>query len=76
MVYKLVELDGAGRVKLSPGKKTYPLAKQIFRTYDDEGRFLKATRSDSARYLSRCRQWRDIALEQAVTLADYLRTAA
>ncbi len=39
MVYKLVELDGAGRVKLSPGKKTYPLAKQVFRQYDSRGRF-------------------------------------
>lgn len=39
MVYKLVELDGAGRVKLSPGKKTYPLTKQVFRCYDDGNRF-------------------------------------
>ena len=37
MVYKLVELDGAGRVKLSPGKKTYPLAKQVFRTLRRRG---------------------------------------
>ena len=29
MVYKLVELDGVGRIKRSPGKKTYPLAKQV-----------------------------------------------
>jgi hypothetical protein len=44
--------------------------------YDDDGRFLKATRSASAQYLIQCRQWRDIALDQAITLADYLRTAA
>ena len=44
--------------------------------YDDEGRFLKATRSDSAQYLTQCRQWRDTALDQAITLIDYLRTAA
>ena len=31
MVYKLVELDGHGRIKLSPGKKTYPFAKQVHR---------------------------------------------
>ncbi len=39
MVYKLVELDGVGRVKLSPGKRTYPLAKQVFRTRDADRRF-------------------------------------
>jgi len=39
MVYKLVELDGRGRVKLSPGKRTYPLAKQVFRQRDGQGRF-------------------------------------
>jgi nicotinate phosphoribosyltransferase len=39
MVYKLVELDGAGRVKLSPGKKTYPLAKQVHRQRDSSGLF-------------------------------------
>lgn len=39
MVYKLVEIDGQGRVKLSPGKRTYPLAKQIFRRTDGQGRF-------------------------------------
>ena len=44
--------------------------------YDDQGRFLKATRSESPQYLNQCRQWRDIALDQAITLADYLRTAA
>jgi hypothetical protein len=44
--------------------------------YDTAGRFLKATRSESAQYLDQCRQWRDIALSQAITLADYPRTAA
>lgn len=39
MVYKLVEIGGEGRVKLSPGKRTYPLAKQIFRESDADGRF-------------------------------------
>lgn len=39
LVYKLVELDGKGRLKLSPGKSTYPFAKQVFRTRDAEGRF-------------------------------------
>jgi nicotinate phosphoribosyltransferase len=40
MVYKLVELDGTGRIKLSPGKKTYPCGKQIHRRIDADGRFL------------------------------------
>ncbi|WP_165248667.1 nicotinate phosphoribosyltransferase [Paludisphaera soli] len=40
MVYKLVELEGAGRVKLSPGKKTYPMAKQVYRRRDASGRFV------------------------------------
>jgi nicotinate phosphoribosyltransferase len=39
MVYKLVELDGQGRFKLSPGKKTYPMAKQVFRRRDPAGQF-------------------------------------
>src|SRR5579864_1741153 len=39
MVYKVVELDGAGRVKLSPGKKTYPMTKQVHRLSDSHGRF-------------------------------------
>lgn len=44
--------------------------------YDADGRFVRATRSESDRYLDQCRQWRDTALDQAVTLADYLRAAA
>jgi nicotinate phosphoribosyltransferase len=39
MVYKLVALDGAGRIKRSPGKRTYPLAKQVWRLRDGDGRF-------------------------------------
>jgi nicotinate phosphoribosyltransferase len=39
LVYKLVELDGQGRSKLSPGKTTYPMAKQIFRRRDRSNRF-------------------------------------
>ena len=39
MVYKLVELDGQGKFKLSPGKKTYPMAKQVFRRRNASGQF-------------------------------------
>ncbi|MGC8642320.1 MAG: nicotinate phosphoribosyltransferase, partial [Isosphaeraceae bacterium] len=39
MVYKLVEIDGEGRIKLSPNKKTYPRTKQIFRRRDAAGTF-------------------------------------
>jgi nicotinate phosphoribosyltransferase len=39
MVYKLVEIDGHGRFKLSPGKKSYPMAKQVFRRSDSQGKF-------------------------------------
>jgi nicotinate phosphoribosyltransferase len=39
LVYKLVALDGRGRIKLAPGKKTYPLAKQIHRRRAAHGRF-------------------------------------
>ncbi len=39
LVYKLVELNGVGKFKLSPGKKTYPCAKQIYRFRDSDGRF-------------------------------------
>ncbi len=39
MVYKLVELDGEGKYKLSPAKKTYPMAKQVFRRRDAAGWF-------------------------------------
>jgi nicotinate phosphoribosyltransferase len=48
MVYKLVALHGEGRIKLSPGKKTYPLAKQVHRGRDPIGRFAgdHVTRAD------------------------------
>ena len=39
MVYKLVAVDGQGRIKLAPGKKTYPGAKQVWRRLDSVGRF-------------------------------------
>ena len=39
MVYKLVELEGRGRYKRAPGKKTYPMAKQVYRRRDAQGRF-------------------------------------
>jgi nicotinate phosphoribosyltransferase len=39
MVYKLVEIDGEGKIKLSPGKKTYPMAKQVHRQRDGLGMF-------------------------------------
>ena len=39
MVYKLVEIDGEGKIKLSPGKKTYPTAKQVDRRRDNQGMF-------------------------------------
>jgi nicotinate phosphoribosyltransferase len=50
VVYKLVALDGAGRIKLSPGKRTYPLAKQVYRARDGRERFLcdLVTRWDEA----------------------------
>ncbi len=48
MVYKLVELDGEGKYKLSPAKRTYPMAKQVFRRRDASGRFAgdHVTRAD------------------------------
>ena len=50
MVYKLVELDGQGKFKLSPAKKTYPMAKQVFRRRDVSGRFAGdlVTRADES----------------------------
>ena len=41
MVYKLVELDGAGRIKRSPGKRTYPMAKQVYRARSPDGKFAR-----------------------------------
>ena len=50
LVYKLVEINGKGRIKLSPGKKTYPLGKQIHRYRDRDGRFCldRVTRADES----------------------------
>jgi nicotinate phosphoribosyltransferase len=50
VVYKLVAIDGAGRIKLSPGKRTYPLAKQVYRVHDRLGQFVSdsVTRADEA----------------------------
>jgi nicotinate phosphoribosyltransferase len=50
MVYKLVELNGEGKYKLSPAKKTYPMAKQVFRRRDAAGRFAgdHVTRADES----------------------------
>ncbi len=50
IVYKIVELEGRGRVKLSPGKKTYPLGKQVHRFRDANGRFAydHVTRADES----------------------------
>src|SRR5262249_15725544 len=50
MVYKLVELDGGGKIKLSPGKKTYPMAKTVFRRRDRPDRFCgdHVTRADES----------------------------
>jgi nicotinate phosphoribosyltransferase len=39
MVYKLVEVDGHGKFKLSPGKKNYPMAKNVFRQSTSDGKF-------------------------------------
>jgi nicotinate phosphoribosyltransferase len=48
MVYKLVAVGGVGRVKLSPGKMTYPGAKQVYRRRDGTGRWQSdlVTRAD------------------------------
>jgi nicotinate phosphoribosyltransferase len=48
MVYKLVELDGVGRIKKSSGKRSYPLAKQVFRRKSADGKFAadRITRAD------------------------------
>ena len=41
--YKLVEYDGRPLFKLSPGKASLPGRKQVYRSRDDEGRFLRDT---------------------------------
>ena len=42
-VYKLVQLDGKPKMKLSQEKATYPYCKQIWRSYADDGTFLGDT---------------------------------
>ena len=41
--YKLVEYDGKPLLKLSTGKTSLPGRKQVYRSRDDEGRFLRDT---------------------------------
>ncbi len=38
MVYKLVALEGEGKIKLSASKRSYPLGKQVHRIRDQKGR--------------------------------------
>ena len=42
-VYKLVELDGQPKMKLSQDKATYPYCKQVWRSYADDGTLLGDT---------------------------------
>lgn len=42
-VYKLVELDGQPKMKLSKDKATYPYCKQVWRSYADDGTLLGDT---------------------------------
>ncbi len=42
-VYKLVELDGQPKMKLSKDKATYPYCKQVWRSYADDGMMLGDT---------------------------------
>ncbi|HEX4950788.1 MAG TPA: nicotinate phosphoribosyltransferase [Blastocatellia bacterium] len=42
-VYKLVQLDGQPKMKLSQDKATYPYCKQVWRSYADDGTFLGDT---------------------------------
>jgi nicotinate phosphoribosyltransferase len=42
-VYKLVELNGQPKMKLSQDKATYPYCKQVWRSYADDGTFLGDT---------------------------------
>ena len=42
-VYKLVELNGQPKMKLSQDKATYPHRKQVWRSYADDGTFLGDT---------------------------------
>lgn len=42
-VYKMVELDGQPKMKLSQDKATYPYCKQVWRSYAEDGTFLGDT---------------------------------
>ena len=42
-VYKLVEIDGQPRMKMSRDKSTYPFSKQVWREYADDGSMLADT---------------------------------
>jgi hypothetical protein len=44
--------------------------------YDEQGRFLRAVRSDDPDRLDTCRRWRDTALQTSMSLTDYLRRQA
>ena len=41
MAYKLVEYEGKPKYKTSPGKATFPYKRQIFRTYNENGKMDK-----------------------------------
>ncbi len=43
LAYKLAELDGRGRLKLTANKDTWPGVKQVWRERDEEGRALRDT---------------------------------
>jgi hypothetical protein len=43
--------------------------------YDNLGHFLSARRSTSQSHLKQCRQWRDEALRQSISLEAYTRSA-
>ncbi|MCK4239132.1 MAG: nicotinate phosphoribosyltransferase, partial [Candidatus Lokiarchaeota archaeon] len=40
-VYKLIQHNGIPKIKISEGKITYPGKKQVYRIYDENGKFLK-----------------------------------
>lgn len=40
-VYKLMENKGKPKIKISEGKVTYPSSKQVYRFYDENGKFKK-----------------------------------
>ena len=40
-VYKLIQHNGIPKIKISEGKITYPGKKQVYRVYDENGKFVK-----------------------------------